>query len=186
MSDNEMNPNNERLSEYMEQILTTTQDAKTALCEHEGGPADGVPLMMWVTEEHGIAVCPLPVPEADGVSMPQIMDYALRKAFVELGKPMFGAFIAEALIRQGSEQDLSNFRRGDLQREFQKNPMAVTECMTVLVFDGAGKMRHAVISYKYNDKGMPVYDKPQYNEHEVHGAVADAIDGFFEVFVRGW
>jgi len=59
-----------------------------------------MPLMMWITEEHGLAVCAMPMPDADGISMPEIIDYGLRKAFVDLGKPMYGAFIGEALVRR--------------------------------------------------------------------------------------
>jgi hypothetical protein len=187
MNDNEFTQNPNNLSKYLEQLVSSTQDAKVALCEHEGGPADGMPLMMWITEEHGLAVCAMPLPERDGISMPEIIDYGLRKAFVDMGKPMYGAFIGEALVRRTSDtQEVVNHQRGDLQRSFQKDPMSVSECLTILAFDGTGEMRHACVTYKYNDFGMPEFDEPLYQEEKPQGAIAETVDDFFEVFVRGW
>jgi len=145
------------LIDFTQAVISTAHSAKHGLCEHNGGPADGIPLLIWQTKED-TKIIPLPAPDKD-VSLPEIMEIVLQEVWADLGTPVHGALVVEAYVREADEDEAKNLERGELSQQFSEDPTSVGECLTVLAFNTAGQMRHSVFSYTYNDKGLPEFGK---------------------------
>lgn len=177
-----MESHNQEFGEFVAYAVHSMVTAKRNLCEAEGGPADGCPILVWVvrkddeTMDVEIIGCEQPT---DDLPAPDLLYQALNYAFVECGAPVFGAFVSEAYMRQAeSEDEMKDFRRGELERDFHaKADTDVVECMTALCFSSDGTKRHTVIAYKYDDNGMPQFAEPE-NSGLSGGAMVDVLDNF--------
>jgi hypothetical protein len=175
----------DNIDDFTYATVYMSEMAKKAICEAHGGPADSPPIMLWhgVGNEH-LEVIALPMPSSDGgsESAPAILDAALRHAFVEFGKPQFVAFISEAFMATEVDPDeAKNVKRGDLQRRFeQQGPTDdIVEIISIVTFaPPKNQVRHVVISVKYDDKGMPEFDKFGETSQLVSGAIADVVSEF--------
>ena len=155
------------LIDFTEAVVSTAHSAKYGLCEHAGGPADGMPLLIWQTKE-STKIIPLPSPDSD-VSLPEIMEIILQEVWAELGTPVHGALVVEAYIKETTEEEAPEIQKGELAREFQENPKSIGECLTVLAFNAEGQMRHSLFNYKYNDEGLPEFGEELVSEDDKIG-----------------
>ena len=178
-----MKKNNGEFLQFVDAVVGTAQTAKRTLCEYAGGPADGCPLIIWEMKE-GLRLIPLPNhTKDDDVSLSDVMGFLLHELWAELGTPVHGALVTEAFLKKAnsSDEDLSNLKKGDVYKEFSINPKNIQECVTVLAFSTSGLMRHAVVTYKYNDNGLPEFEETQYGEKkDIGGQIAVAVREFIE------
>lgn len=170
------------LIDFTKAVISTAHTAKYGLCEHAGGPADGMPVLIWQTKED-TKIIPLPSHD-DDVSLPEIMEVILQEVWAELGTPVHGAIVLEAYIKDATEEEVPQIERGDLAKQFHKNPKSVGECLTVLSFNTAGQMRHSLFRYTYNDKGLPEFEKELLSEDDMIGGQMVVVFRNFLEFIN--
>lgn len=168
----------DELIEFCDATLGMAKTAKRMFCEFSRGPSDGPPVLIWLANDD-VAICQMRMP-TDDYPAPQALHDALQEGFAEFGVPRLVSVIVEAYAkREVQEDDFRNIKRGQLQEAFKQNAdPSVEEVITCLTFDLTGRKRSAVIFYKYDDSGMPVFDEPVYEESEMLGAITDVIDDF--------
>jgi hypothetical protein len=169
--------------EFVARTVRTMMEAKLQLCEYVGGPADGTPILLWgMLESDGkltVHLCPATDEELDRTA-PDGFYHALNTAFIRFGVPEYAAFVNEAYVKTDVEpSDFGRIQRGDIEREYRNTPSpeGISECLTAVLFSRSGDKRHSVIIYKYDDKGLPVFDEPV--DSGAHaGAIIDVLDNF--------
>lgn len=177
-----MNITTDDFSEFMKDIMYVSKYAKSALCQDVGGPADGVPILVWVSKNSdgelapSIVACPTPTEE---LPARDVLYEALNEAFVELGAPVLGAFVSEAYLKRAvTDEERDGFKRGDFEREFKNNPDTnVAECITVIGFSSNGDREYHIVEYKYDDEGQPTYAEVV-KDGMSGGALADVLENF--------
>lgn len=167
--------------EFAEAVITTATTAKRTMCAHEGGPADGMPLLIWETKEETLII-PVPVPDDEEASFPEVMDYVLKEIWTELGTPINGAIVTEAFVQNMNTTERTNVKRGSLAKEFSENPKDIGECLVVFAFNTAGRIRHSVSNYKYNDIGQPEFDEIAHSEgDDCRGQLTEVVRAFLDL-----
>lgn len=96
-----------------------------------------------------------------------------------------------AVVVEGYGQDLSEenastitktINKGDLEKEFKENPFTTVRegiMMTAVDWEMTG-VWGIVNTYRYDDKGVPTFDEPQfntfsYNQNEEHGRLIEVM-----------
>jgi hypothetical protein len=180
-----MNISTDDFPQFMTDIMDVSKYAKQALCADVGGPADGVPILVWVSlNEDGeaapaIVACPTPTEE---LPARDVLYAALNEAFVELGTPVFGAFVSEAYIkREVTEGERDTIKRGDMERDFKNNAETnVVECITIIGFSRTGHREYHIVEYKYDDSGQPNFSEVV-RDGMSSGALVDVLDNFMGI-----
>lgn len=171
----------DNLDEFTEAVVGMSQQAKAALCQHLGGPADSPPILLW-QGENDLEITALPMPSDDDPQLmaPNVLAIALKEGFIQFGKPQFVAFISEAFMKLAvNPKEAEDFRRGDLQRKYQEElDPTIMEIISIYTFSPS-ETRHKIVTVKYNDDGMPEFGRHHLEEDKVvGGAIAHVVDEF--------
>ena len=178
----------ETLNGFTHAVVKMCQAAKSALCEHYGGPADSPPIVLWQGDDDlQIIALPMPSDTEEHLMAPRLLETALKEAFVDFGKPEFVAFISEAYMKLGAtHEEAHNLRRGDLQRKFQEEmDSTIEEIISVYTFSPS-EVIHKVLIVRYNDSGQPTFTPFRSEEDaRVGGAIADVAKNFMVLINAG-
>lgn len=166
------------IDDWLEKVIAITLKAKVALCEHTAGPADGMPLLLWQSKD-AYHVVPLP-DSTENEPLSQIMFDILRRVWVELGTPKYGAVVCEAYVKTYHEEEgiPKNIVRGDIQKSYPTD-LSIKECITFISFDIDGEIRSGVVPYKYDDAGQPKFEDAEFCGI-VGGAMYDSTRNFLD------
>jgi len=168
---------------FLKAVISLSQSAKEMICEMDKGPADIPPVLLWITLDGEMKTEALMI--TDEVIAPVAVQQALARAFAEHGKPRIAGLIVEAYARKDGTPEQS-WERGQLERDFLSGKVdGITECVTAFLFDLHNNTRTACLFYKYDDKGMPVFDEISTEKEHTSGAIADVIERFIH-FACDW
>lgn len=167
---------NQEMPEWVETVIETTLKAKRALCDFANGPADGMPILIWRTDEQ-THIVPLPTPN-DDFTMADIISNIYKEVWAELGTPLRGALVSEAYVKTYREGEVPKFTKGEAKKELGTNPN-VSECITIMSFNKEGLIKHSVLPYRYDDSGLPQFDEIVYAD-DMGGSVAEATHNFLD------
>lgn len=169
--------NSRKFKRFTESTVTFAKGAKLLVCSDSSGPADAPPILIWQTDDE-ITIIAM-TPPSEEIPAPDVLHHELQQAFMEHGVPRMVGVIVEAYIKENQNPN-EEIRRGDLQRAFtQEVDPSVGEVLSVLVFDISGRRTNTVISYKYDDNGLPSFgEEITESGDDVQGAIADVISDF--------
>ena len=110
------------------------------------------------------------------------MDYVLKEIWTELGTPINGAIVTEAFSQKMDAVERTSIKRGSLAKEFSENPKGIDECLIVFAFNAAGRIRHSVSNYRYNDIGQPEFDGVAHSEGDnCRGQLTKVVRAFIDL-----
>lgn len=167
---------NEKMPEWVENVVQTTLKAKKALCDFANGPADGDPILIWRTDDN-THIVPLPTPN-DNFTMAEIITKIYKEVWAELGTPLLGALISEAYVKTYREGETPKFTRGEAKNALGIDP-DVSECITIMSFNKEGLITHSVLPYRYDDSGLPQFDEVVHAD-DIGGSVTEATHNFLD------
>lgn len=154
------------------EFLYRTMMAKIEMCKDE--PMSDAPPIVLITYETDdkdsdssgrIGVAPL-ISESGDVydALVEVVNNLEIKPFQSI------AVILEGYLKGLSDDEVENgIEKGELECDFKNNPFSdVKETVVVSVKDWDSPFHiNCVITYTYDDKGLPVYGNPVWGEHEL-------------------
>jgi hypothetical protein len=171
-------------TEILSAVVARAMEAKYGICEENNGMTDAPPTLVGE------------LPSGDGFIMPDLMEghptdtlplmlAGLAEGMVENFQSVrwkWLAYIVEGYAKPAgsvTEEELANHDRGKYEEEYKTNPATdVREGIIVSVFPWDGTPIGATVFYRYDDRGLPVYDEPETMEAELHGNIADIFRAF--------
>ena len=166
------------------EILTfVAQTHKKNLCEEEGGPADGVPMLFGIDPNNE----PFMMPDTLDGHPTDNLPLALGALGVQLDEKngtmawQYLAYAVEAYMKQSESDELDNddWERGAYQREFENDITSnVQQVIVLTIIPWEGDILVASLPYKYGDDGMPVWGEQVVSETGAGGAITDTFELF--------
>lgn len=133
-----------------EAIANIAQEWKVEICRLNKGPADLPARLFYRLETNRHLLASKYLPGNPVATFPEVWEEVLAE-----GSPDFLAFVSEGY--GGPPQD--DCERGDLAREFRRNPdSAVTELLLIAAVDTRqGRHRNTMIPFRYDEHGVPQF-----------------------------
>lgn len=140
------------LEEELKFIANHFCGMKYTVCERESGPADLIPMLHWKYKHLNAYTGML----LEGNPF-EVVPHAWRKVLDD-GMPDFMMLMVEGYVCPKNEE----YKRGELEEDFKENPTSeVMEAITIQAVEiKTGKQMTAVISYVYDDDGLPDFRDP--------------------------
>jgi hypothetical protein len=142
------------LKQLCDRLAATAQATKARMCEHCNGPVEGSPALVFRLDgNEQLFVAPLPHGHPID-TLPPVLEHIL-----EEGHPDFLALVTESYI--GPTIYEHTYQRGQLERDFKKNPTSdVKESLLIAAVDTRhGRHRSTAIPFVYDDGGMPRFTR---------------------------
>ena len=141
------------IASEVEKITKIAQLRKTEICLEDNGISD---MQSFVVFQKGdVFEC-----RQSGVdshpfeSLPDVLSDAFSDGLTEFDTV---SIVVDSYVREGTKPP-TNYRRGDLEREYKNNPSAsVVEALTVATYGYHGESAGRCVKYVYNDKGLPEF-----------------------------
>ncbi len=141
------------IASEVEKIAKIAQLRKTEICQEDNGISD---MQSFVVFQRGdVFEC-----RQSGVdshpfeSLPDVLSDAFNDGLTEFDTV---SIVVDSYVREGTKPP-TNYRRGDLEREYKNNPSAsVVEALTVATYGYHGESAGRCVKYVYNDKGLPEF-----------------------------
>ncbi len=110
---------------------------------------------------------------------------ALQMAFSE-GMRRFDSlsFVTDVYFRERPVDSVREYERGDLAKEFSSNPFTdIVEALCVFTMSWSGESRVAVLQYKLDDVGSPVFVDPSETVVESGEQIGGLVKGILDSYV---
>ena len=141
------------IASEVEKITKIAQLRKTEICLEDNGISD---MQSFVVFQKGdVFEC-----RQSGVdshpfeSLPDVLSDAFSDGLTEFDTV---SIVVDSYVREGTKPP-TDYRRGDLEREYKNNPSAsVVEALTVATYGYHGESAGRCVKYVYNDKGLPEF-----------------------------
>ena len=141
------------IASEVEKVAKIAQLRKTEICLEDNGISD---MQSFVVFQRGdVFEC-----RQSGVdshpfeSLPDVLSDAFKDGLTEFDTV---SMVVDSYVREGTKPP-TNYRRGDLKREYKNNPSAsVVEALTVATYGYHGESAGRCVKYVYNDKGLPEF-----------------------------
>ena len=141
------------IASEVEKVAKIAQLRKTEICLEDNGISD---MQSFVVFQRGdVFEC-----RQSGVdshpceSLPDVLCDAFKDGLTEFDTV---SMVVDSYVREGTKPP-TNYRRGDLEREYKNNPNAsVVEALTVATYGYHGESAGRCVKYIYNDKGLPEF-----------------------------
>ena len=141
------------IASEVEKITKIAQLRKTEICLEDNGISD---MQSFVVFQKGdVFEC-----RQSGVdshpfeSLPDVLSDAFSDGLTEFDTV---SIVVDSYVREGMKPP-TDYRRGDLEREYKNNPSAsVVEALTVATYGYHGESAGKCVTYVYNDKGLPEF-----------------------------
>ena len=161
-----------KLTELVLEHIEMTQRTKEASCEHNGGPSDLLPMLVWVNGLDETSVAIIEVKNSVLESMPQVLSLLVKQ------NPKVVMFICESYAVKLDKTELQEFqdthKSGDLAKIYAEHgPLSgVDELIAFNALDtDTGEQVQGYTRFHYNDIGLPVF-----GETEVHSLEHGQLD----------
>jgi hypothetical protein len=170
--------------EVLALIVAQAIGAKSALCEENGGIADAPPLLIGEFANGDGFMAP-DFNEGHPTDTLPVMLTGLLKGMTETyGTPEFLwlAYVVEGYCRpEMTDEEAEKATRGEMEEEYKNNPASnVREGIVATIFPWDGDPLAVTLLYRYDDKGMPVFDELTNLEGNVSrgGVIPDLFQQF--------
>jgi hypothetical protein len=171
-------------SELLASVIARAMEVKYEMCVDNNGMCDTPPVLLGE------------LPTGEGFIAPDYNDGhptdtlpLMLSALAETMMAQFSsvqwkwlAYVVEGYAKpthEGVESLPEDWSRGMYEEEYKTNPTSdVREGLIVGLYPWEGQAIGTTVFYRYNDKGLPVYDEPEMLEGEMEGTVADIFKAF--------
>lgn len=145
-----------KLIEEIKIALDTFVKMKVACCKNNNGPQDLIP-MLHFKYSHLNGYCGVLLPGGH----PNETVVMAWEQIVQDGIPEFMIVMVEGYAKKNIS---TKYKRGEMEEDFKNNPESeVVEILNIHGIDmKTGDQADGLVSYKYNDKGLPDFDEPTY------------------------
>ena len=172
--------------EVLSLVVERAIEAKSLLCEENGGMVDSPPLLIGEFANGEGFVVPDLLEGHPTDTLPTILSglFEIMSNKYQTPKFLWLAYVVEGYakpIASMTKEDEKNHERGNLENEYKNNPATdIREGIIATVFPWEGDPLSQTILYRYNDSGLPVYDETQ---HDPSVAKEGAIPDLFRFFI---
>ena len=147
------------LEHEIQQVMQNFIYLKKQTCEKNNGPADLAPMYHLTLDNDDIMAAIAPIDMHPTEALMETLPLILLNQ-----KPKFTMFMVEGYMQERDTMP-TNHVRGELEKDFKENAATtIRESITVHGIDKEGTQFMGVVSYKYDDFGMPVFDEPKFAE----------------------
>jgi hypothetical protein len=170
--------------ELLASVVARAMEVKYEMCVDNNGMCDAPPVLLGE------------LPTGEGFIAPDYNDGhptdTLPMMLAGLAEAMMGnfesvrwkwlAYVVEGYAKPSeniTKEELENHDRGKYEEEYKTNPTSdVREGLIVSLYPWEGTPIGTTVFYRYDDKGLPVYDEPEFMEGEINGNIADIFKAF--------
>lgn len=172
------------LADHLRDHVSATKATKVDACRRNGGPADLLPMLIWVGWDNKSSIALM---EAKGSTM----DYLPKMlSLVAQQDPQILIYMAESFAKTvGSEAELTKFEmthaHGDLRRLHERlGPLSgVVELIAFSGIDLAtGEQMQAICRFGYDDQGIPKFDETDFRAVERSNIGRASVTLIFDAF----
>jgi hypothetical protein len=151
-----------KLNEEIRIAMETFMKMKASMCQVHKGPYDLAP-MLHLKYQHLNGYCGVLLA---GEGHPMNLIPSAWEKIVENGIPEFVIAMIEGYASKN--ENPQNYRRGQMEEDFKNNPdSTVVEVLNIQAIDiKTGNQISGFVSFKYNDKGQPEFEIPEYSPCE--------------------
>jgi hypothetical protein len=147
------------LEQEIKQVMQNFIHLKKQTCEKNNGPQDLAPMYHLTLDNDEIMAAIAPIDMHPTEALMETLPLILFNQ-----KPKFTMFMVEGYMQERETMPTQHIR-GELEKDFKENAATtIRESITVHGIDKEGTQVMGVVSYKYDDFGMPVFDEPKFAE----------------------
>lgn len=156
---------NEDYKEILERIASIARRAKYESCEENNGPTDGPPMLLGELEDGSGFMMPDTLDGHPTEHLPMMLG-VLEEGLMEKQGSLRWKWLAYVVEGYASPDDPKDYERGDMENDYKTNPESpVREGVIITLFPWDGESMNVTHLYRYDDKGVPVWDdEPMYAE----------------------
>lgn len=165
--------------QILDNIASLSMYFKNSLCEEQGGPADGSPMILGADMNGENFVIPDVLDGHPTDNLPIILSSVmegLREKNDSL-KWDWIAYVVEGYTN--SAENPEDYERGAMEQDFKNNPSStVREAVIVTLYTWENESACRTLMYTYGDDGMPIWSEPTDADEPPAGIVPFILETF--------